>query len=363
MIGPAGGLAHSLAVKPGSPLWMGEPQYNSHVMAWGWNDAGQLGDGTDKSHSLPFPPAGLIYPVKSVAAGWQHSLALTTDGHVYAWGANISGQLGDGTNEKRSKPVAVKGPGGDGVLSQVVAIAAGESHSLALRADGTVWAWGSNVAGQLGDGTTDDRKLPAVVPGPFMKAIAAGSLHSLMLRADGTVWACGKGDRGQLGSSFPLDSHTPIQVKGQASGNLKKMIAAGAEHSLALRADGTVWAFGANDRGQLGDDTTTDRLVPVQAQSQEWESQVSENLANIVAIAAGGRYSLALDAAGIVAPDGGVVRCWGANDSGQLGDGTTGDRAHAVNVQLQSGGALRGVSAIAAGAGHSLAVAPDDLPE
>jgi alpha-tubulin suppressor-like RCC1 family protein len=363
MIAPAGGLGHSLAVKPGSPTsGQNAPQFVSHVMAWGANSNGQLGDGTDKSRAFAFPPDGLPSPIKAVAAGWQHSLALSTDGHVFAWGANGAGQIGDGTKQKALKPVTVKGPGGDGLLSQVVAIAAGQSHSMALRADGTVWAWGANGAGQLGDNTTNDRALPAIVPGSFMKAIAAGSLHSLMLRADGTVWACGKGNRGQLGSSLPVDSLKPVQVKGLASGNMKKMIAAGHEHSLALRADGSVWAFGANDRGQIGDDATTDRLVPVQVQSQEWESGAIKNLASVVAIAAGGRYSLALDAAGIVPPDGGVVRCWGANDVGQLGDSTTKDRAHAVNVQLEAGGALRGVSAIAAGGAHSLAVAPDDLP-
>lgn len=362
---PAGGLGHSLALKLGSPQ-SGGIGFVSHVMAWGFNATGQLGDDTNTDRfsavSIKGPKAANTFiAVKAVAAGRTHSLALTTDGKVWAWGANAKGQLGDGTKQNRKTPVQVKGPGGDGLLMQVVTIAAGGTHSLALRADGTVWAWGDNAAGQLGDGGTDTRSLPAVVPGGFMKGIAAGRRHSLALQAGGKVWAWGKGDRGQLGSSFPLDSLVPVDVKGVASGGLKKMIAAGEEHSLALRADGTVWAWGANDRGQLGDDTSKDRLVPVKILSKEWEGSAVEDLNNIVAIAAGGRHSLALDAAGIVPPDGGVVRCWGANDSGQLGDATTTDRAHAVNVQREAGGALRGASAIAGGQVHSLAVAPDDI--
>jgi len=364
---PAGGLGHSLALKLGAPTSSTNSiGYISHVMAWGLNASGQLGDDTNKDRYYAVPVSGPLsvdtfIAVKAIAAGRAHSLALTTDGKVWAWGLNTSGQLGDGTKQKRAKPVQVKGPGGDGYLLQIVAIAAGGAHSLALHADGTVWAWGSNAWGQLGDGSTDGRTLPAIVPGGFMKAVAAGRWHSLALQAGGKVRAWGKGDRGQLGNSFPLDSLVPVEVKGLASGGLKKMIAAGEEHSLALRADGTVWAWGANDRGQLGDDTSTDRLVPVKVLSQEWEGSAIEDLGNIVVIAGGGRHSLALDAAGIVPPDGGVVRCWGANDSGQLGDGTTTDRSHAVNTQLESAGALRGVSAIAGGQGHSLAVAPGDV--
>jgi len=366
---PAGGLGHSLALKLGAPTSLPNSiGYISHVMAWGLNASGQLGDGTNTDRSFALHVSGpksadTFIPIKAIAAGRAHSLALTTDGKVWAWGMNTAGQLGDGTKQKRTKPVQVKGPGGDGYLLQIVAIAAGGAHSLALRADGTVWTWGDNAWGQLGDGSTDGRSLPAIVPGGFMKAIAAGRRHSLALQAGGKVWAWGKGDRGQLGSSFALDSLVPVEVKGLASGGLKKMIAAGEEHSLALRADGTVWAWGANDRGQLGDDTSTDRLVPVKVLSKEWEGSTVEDLNNIVMIAAGGRHSLALDAAGIVPPDGGVVRCWGANDSGQLGDGTTQDRAHAVNAQLEGGGALRGSSALAGGQVHSLAVAPDDIPE
>ena len=293
---PAAGFQHSLAIKPGGPDW---PQTTSlarisRVVAWGGNASGQLGDGSTDDHASPSHVKGpmsdsLLVPVKALAAGRSHSLALTVDGKVWAWGANAKGQLGDGTKKNQTTPVQVKGQGGDGFLSKIVAIAAGGAHSLALNASGKLWAWGDNAEGQLGDGTTTGRTLPAVVSGlTYMKGIAAGRWHSLALRADGKVWAWGKGDRGQLGSNFLLDSLVPLEVKGLTSGYLKKMVAAGEEHSLALRADGTVLAWGANESGQVGDNSTDDRPLPVMVFSKEWQGSQLEGLQHIVAIAAGG---------------------------------------------------------------------------
>jgi hypothetical protein len=277
------------------------------------------------------------------------------DGTVWAWGSNSAGQLGDDTKDDRPKPVQVHGPGGDGMLTHVVGIAAGSNHSLALRADGTVWAWGNNSSGQLGDDTVKDRMTPVQAKAmSFITAVAAGGSHSLALRADGTVWAWGAGTRGQLGSSFPLDRHLPGQVKGLASGGMKKAIAAGANHSLGVRADGSVWAWGANEHGQVGDGSVLDRLLPVQAFRDRNGS--IEPLSSITAVAAGDVHSLALDGVGIAVTDGGFVWCWGANDQGQLGDGTMDERHRGVAAWQKEGGALRRVVAIAGGHAHSLAV-------
>jgi alpha-tubulin suppressor-like RCC1 family protein len=295
----AAGEAHSLALRPGAPAASEDTTY---VRSWGWNANGQLGGGgTEDTPQAPSVPG--LAGVKALAAGDRHSLALTTDGTVWAWGANGRGQLGIDSTDDKPKPVHVADPEGRGLLSSVVAIAARGAQSLALRADGTVWAWGANDRGQLGDGTVEDRHLPVSVQGlGFAKALAAGGGHGLALRADGTVWAWGAADRGQLGNTaFPVDSSTPVAVKGQASGDLKKALAAGHEHSLALRADGTVWGWGANGRGQLGDGTTTDRLLPVQvsAYTESYEGdQTFGPLTGVWAIAAGGEHSLAIDAAG-----------------------------------------------------------------
>jgi alpha-tubulin suppressor-like RCC1 family protein len=174
--------------------------------------------------------------VVAVAAGFWHSLALKSDGTVWAWGGNTSGQVGDGTISIRLSPIQVQG------LTGITAIAAGFHHSLALRNDGAVFAWGSNAEGELGDGTTVDRTLPVQVPSMTALSVAAGDAHSLAIRSDGTVWAWGSADGGPTGSGFSGHDTAPIRV-----GNFSdaKQLAAGGTLSVVLRGDGTVWAWGS----------------------------------------------------------------------------------------------------------------------
>jgi len=193
-----------------------------------------------------------------IAGGGHHSLALRNDGTVWAWGRNNYGQLGDGTTTERHTPVQVAN------LTGVQAIAGGFSHSLALRSDGTVWAWGRNSKGQLGDGTTTNRTTPVQVLNlTGVQAIAGGFFHSLALKSDGTVWAWGYNHFGQLGDGTTANRTIPVQVADLTG---VQAIAAGSDHSLALRNDGTVWAWGWNYLGQLGDGTTANRSIPVQVQ-------------------------------------------------------------------------------------------------
>jgi len=268
-----------------------------------------------------------VFPM--VAAGGYHSLALKSDGTVLAWGDNANGQFGDGTNTSRNTPVQVSG------LTGVVNIAAGIIHSLALKSDGTVWAWGYNGHGQLGDGTTTGRNTPVQVSGlTGVVDIAAGTYHSLALKSDGTVWVWGSNNYGQLGDGTTTNRNTPVQVSG-LTGVVD--IAAGTTHSLALKSDGTVWVWGYNGHGQLGDGTNTSRNTPVQV----------SGLTGVVNIAAGDVHSLALKSDG-------TVWAWGYNGYGQLGDGTTTNR----NTPVQVSG-LTGVVDIAAGDYHSLAIKSD----
>jgi alpha-tubulin suppressor-like RCC1 family protein len=193
----------------------------------------------------------------AIAAGSYHSLALGVDGTVWTWGANSYGQLGDGTTTPRSVPVQVLG------LDGVVAISAGYYHSLALRVDGSVWAWGDNLNGQLGDGTTTRRFVPVRVPGlSGVVALGGGGRHSLALGTDGAVWVWGSNSDGQLGNGqASVGSSVPVRQQG-----LSGVVAldGGDAHSLVQRTDGTLWAWGDNGYGQVGNATLVDQLSPLQ---------------------------------------------------------------------------------------------------
>ncbi|WP_052487947.1 RCC1 domain-containing protein [Gordoniibacillus kamchatkensis] len=190
----------------------------------------------------------------AIAAGGNFSIALKRDGTVWSWGDNSNGQLGDGTNVSKKQPVQVSG------LSGVVAIAAGKLHALAVKNDGTVWTWGSNSFGQLGDGTTTSSNVPEPLATIHdAKAVAAGSYHSLVLRQAGKVSAWGYDAFGQLGDGGSANQLTPVNVSGLDG---VTNIAAGGSHSLAMKSDGTVWAWGGNFMGQLGDGTRNNRSAP-----------------------------------------------------------------------------------------------------
>lgn len=274
----AAGPDHSVAVITDGTVW-----------AWGRDIFGELGNGRYANSSLPVRVAGLTNVVDVAAGGGAfggHSLALKNDGTVWAWGCNESGELGHGSGA-RSIAVPVQAIG----LTSVIAIAASESHSLALKRDGTVWAWGHGFQAALGSGSNAD-VLPATVDGlTGIMAIAAGAAHNLALRSDGTVWAWGRNDSGQLGDRR-ASSHTPVHVS--ALTGVVVAIAGGWQHSLALKSDGTVWAWGDGLLVIGGHDSP----VPVQV----------AGLTGVVAIAGGGvtnsrgayAHSLALKADGTV---------------------------------------------------------------
>ena len=226
--------------------------------AWGYNGYGQLGDGTttDRHTSVPINLTNIV----AVASGYYHSLGLKSNGTVWAWGNNGWGNLGDGTYNQRLNPVPVTG-----LTGVATAVAAGYYHSLALKGNGTVWAWGNNGNGQLGNGTTNQSPIPVQVS-PLtgtVTAVAAGYYHSLALKSDGTVWAWGNNGNGQLGDGTTTQRLSPIQVTALTGTVIA--IACGQFHSLAIKSDGSVWAWGNNGNGQLGDGTSgTNRLTPVQ---------------------------------------------------------------------------------------------------
>jgi alpha-tubulin suppressor-like RCC1 family protein len=311
----AGG-GHALAIKSDRTAW-----------AWGSNFYGQLGDGTTTYRATPVWVSSLN-SVAEVSAGGSHSLAIASGFYPWAWGGNSRGQLGDGTTENRTTPVPVS-PLANGYFQMV---SGGEQHSLAVKNDMTVWAWGCNRYGQLGDGTLTDSAIPLQVSGlDQVVAVAGGADHSLALKRDGTVWAWGLNSAGQLGIGTPdTNKVTPVQIPGLSG---VTAIDAGYDHSLALKSDGTVWAWGYNAYGQLGDGTTTNRKSPVQVSS----------LSGVRAVSAGDYHNLALKGDE-------TAWAWGSNVGGELGDGTTTQRNTPVRVSISNK-----VVAISAGGG-SLAI-------
>ena len=277
-------LSLSAQPKPGS------------VSAWGRNNYGQLGNGTNIDSYAPVTVSGLTQVV-GIASGSDHNLAVKVDGTVWAWGLNNHGQLGNGTNVDSNTPVQV-GPLPNGLpLTGVVAVAAGGfngvEYSLALTSNGTVWAWGSNLYGQLGNGTNGDSSTPVAVSGlSGVVAIAGGYYHGLALTSNGTVWAWGYNGYGQLGSGTYVGTNTPFLLNGLTG---IVALAGGTSHSLAVKNDGTVWAWGYDAHGQLGNGTYMEaNNVPAQV----------SNLTQVAAIAGGSLHSLALTSSG-------TVRAWG----------------------------------------------------
>jgi alpha-tubulin suppressor-like RCC1 family protein len=304
------------------------------VVCWGYNFDGELGDGSTTDRLTPVSVDSLASGAVSVTGGQTHTCALTTAGAVLCWGGNTSGQLGDGTTAGRLTPVHVSGLQGG-----VIAVTASHMHTCALRAGGGVVCWGNNGQGQLGDGTTADRSTPVPVTGLSngIAAVETGFYHSCALTAGGGVACWGDNGWGQLGDDSTLNRSTPVAVQGLASG--AEELAAGQSHSCARLVSGRVLCWGFNGNGELGDGTTSDHPTPAEV------SGTAGNAASAAPIAGGDQHTCTLTPAG-------GVQCSGANAYGQLGDGTTTPRLTLTAVS----GLTSGVAAVAAGAYHTCAL-------
>lgn len=339
----------ALAARHASPAPVGAPETApppaaGAVWAWGLNDRGQLGIGSVQSAASPVEVSGLNRVV-AIAAGLLFSLALTSDGAVWTWGANPTVIPGNAVSPSALHPRPIQVAG----LRNIVAIAAGNFAAYAVKADGTVWAWGDNNQGQLGlPLDQSNRGTPVQVGGlAHVIAVSAGNGFALALEQDGTVWAWGANNQGQLGLDTGVTGFTnptPIQVSGLAD---ITAIAAGGEFGLALARDGTVWAWGNDWNGELGRGTLdwqhSGGLVAHPA------PQPVQRLGTVVAIAAGYAFALALT-------HDGTVWSWGQAEAGlgtfsDLGTGSTEDTGTPSRVKLPG----RAV-AIAAGASDGLAI-------
>jgi alpha-tubulin suppressor-like RCC1 family protein len=282
---------------------------NGTLACWGANDARQLGDPNTTADSATAPvPVGGITTATAVASGGFHTCALLADTTVRCWGLNDSGQLGDGTAVASGTPVAVSG------LTGVVAIAAGGWHTCALLGDGTARCWGQNTYGQLGNGSFANALTPSPVAGlADITRIPSGIFHHCAIRQDGTLFCWGRNDEGRLGIGTTTTTPTPTAVSGITVTDAH----GGGEHSCGLLTDGSVRCWGWNDFGQLGNGAGMG--------SVSTPAPPATGISGATWVGTGAEFSCAL-------VPGGVVRCWGRNVYGQLGDGTNTDARTPVNV-------------------------------
>jgi alpha-tubulin suppressor-like RCC1 family protein len=319
----AAGGAYSVALKA-----------DGSVLTWGSNfPSGQLGQGSTEDRLDPGPVQGLS-GATAIAAGRTHALAVA-GGNVYAWGNNGLGQLGTSTATNCNSGPCSRTAIRVGTLTNAKAVGAGANHSLVVLGDGTAFAWGLNSSGELGDGSTTQRNAPVQVQGVGGTGVLTGIVA---LKNDGTLYSWGQNAQGQLGigSQDTLAHSAPIVVPGLTN---IVAIAAGYRHSLALRSDGTVFAWGSNESGQLGNGaTTTGGCSCVNTPA------AVAGVGGAIAIGAGELHSMA------VLQDG-TVRAWGANGSTQIGV-----TAPAVVTTATTVPGLAGAVAVAGGSGHSVAV-------
>ena len=289
------------------------------VYTWGYNDYGQLGNNTTTSSTVPVAvtTTGALSgkTVTQIAVGYDCSVALASDGTVYTWGHNGNDQLGNNTTANSSVPVAVTITGALAGKT-ITQVAAGGNFAVALASDGTVYTWGLNNNGQLGNNTTANSSVPVAVTttgvlnNKVITQIAAGSQHMVAVDSDGTVYAWGYNAQGQLGNNTTTNSTVPIAViaSGALLGKTVTQVAAGGSHTAALSSDGRVYAWGYNGYGQLGNNTTTNSSVPVAATTTG--VLVGKT---VTQVAAGSNHTVALTSDG-------STYGWGYNNQGQLGD-------------------------------------------
>ena len=312
-------------------------KYDGSLASTGSNLKGQLGDaGVNRTTASSISTANKW---KMVAAGSLHTLAVATDGTLWAWGSNTNGQLGDGSNTDRSS-----GPVQIGTLKTWDIVAAGKSHSLAIKTDKTLWAWGGNFNGQLGDSTIVDSSVPKQIGAlKNWTGVSAGDTHSVAVNSLAEVYTWGSFANGQLGQGAAVtadvrvptkilncDTCTPINLSGIR-------VMAGANHTLVLRSDLALFAFGANSSGQLGIGSTTNEVVPTQVGTDKnWDR-----------LAAGSAHTLATKVDG-------SLWAWGSNSNSQLGDGTITDQDAPMQI-----GTLFSWTSVFAGALQSFALTSD----
>jgi alpha-tubulin suppressor-like RCC1 family protein len=294
------GATTSAAIKTDGTLWL-----------WGVGAQGQLGDSTLVNKSSPVQTVSGGTNWKSVSVGTANTAAIKTDGTLWLWGENVQGQLGDNTVVNKSSPVQTVSGG-----TNWKQVSTGEKHSTAaIKTDGTLWLWGLNNYGQLGDNTLVKKSSPVqtVSAGTTWRQVSAGYTTSA-IKTDGTLWTWGFGTTGQLGDNARTNKSSPVQTV--SAGTTWKQVSSFSTHVSALKIDGTLWSWGTNAAGQLGDNTVVSKSSPVQtvAAGTNWKK-----------VSVGSAYTRAVKSDG-------TLWSWGTNTNGQLGDNTVVNKSSPVQT-------------------------------
>jgi len=266
----------------------------------------------------------------NVSSGGYHNCAIAENGTLWCWGWNASGQLGNGSTADEYSPKQT------GVWTDWKSVSAGALHTCGKRENGTLWCFGDNRYGQLGDGTKEGKRIPTRVgTDNNWSSVSSGRAHTCARKSDGTLWCWGANESGQLGDGTTIDRYYPVPV-----GKSKDWVSvsAGGNHTCGKKSDGTIFCWGDNSRGQLGFGTTTDWLIPKKV----------GNRGNWSSVSAGLYHTCAKKKTG-------TLWCWGANDFGQLGDGTSADRLSPVKVGIATNWA-----SVSSGAFHTCAKKTND---
>jgi len=354
---------------------------NNTLFAWGLNNQGQLGDGTTTQRNSPVQIGSSSWT--SVSAGTYHTAAIRSDGLLFTWGGNDSGQLGDGTITRRSSPAQIGSsswtlistsaeqstaisqnstlftwgnnfngglgnnpapfvvltptpslPGTSWSSIAVPASGYNATHTLAIRSDGLLFAWGHNNFGQLGTTTEVVQSIPAQVGTSSWSMVSAGPRHTAAIRSDGLLFTWGLTSYGALGngSATGIRISSPVQI-----GSSSWTMVFASRHTAAIRSDGLLFTWGGNNSGQLGDGTTNNRSSPVQIGSSSWTM-----------VSAGGNHTVAIRGDGL-------LFTWGLNSFGHLGDGTTASKSSPVQIGSSSW------TSVSAGGFHTVAIRNDGL--
>jgi hypothetical protein len=325
----AGGKYHTAAIKTDGTLWL-----------WGRATYGMLGNGdgvNGKSSPVQTVSAGTNW--KQLALGQYHTSCIKTDGTLWLWGQNKYGQMATNERTHRSSPVQTVAAG-----TNWKQVASGGFHTAAIKTDGTLWLWGQNAFGALGDNTSVSKSSPVqtIAGGTNWKSVAGGGFSTAAIKTDGTLWAWGNNNNGQFGDNTVANKSSPVQTVAGGT-NWKQVAIAGNSHMAAIKNDGTLWLWGGNFTGALGDNSITHRSSPIQtvAGGTNWKS-----------VTCGTTHTAANKTDG-------TLWAWGSDDSGNLGDNTLVDKSSPV--QTISGGT--NWKLVACGQYHTMCIRDDSMDD